>query len=381
MAFLMFFVGFSGNFTSPNRPTLQKNSDLTATNLRGKSWKISAIDEQKKRLQHIRDVCALGMKGKVTNMIFMDRKIGLTYCPVQKSGCTFWKRIFRYFNKERLGLNINSPSELSRHSVHFESWPDNVRVRFDPVTISNTTRMMFVRDPYARLWSAYLDKFYLPDFWYVGKEIARRRPRPKKHSLRCGHDITFREFIHYALSSDPKSADGHWLPIVQLCDPCQFLPNFVGKVEHFNRDAKEILRNIGQGDILNNFSGSGHVKDEISLLVDDYFLVFRNTKKCLKSSEFKQRIWTLFQYNGYIPNHVGLPEIRDKEHMKEVIMSIRNISTLNQATLKKQRYGARTAAFRSLPVKYLERIQKIFAGDFLLFDYDPKPKDIYKNLP
>ena len=39
----------------------------------------------------------------------------------------------------------------------------------------DSLRFMVTRDPFARLWSAYVDKFILPDFWgHTGIYVVRR---------------------------------------------------------------------------------------------------------------------------------------------------------------------------------------------------------------
>ena len=61
-------------------------------------------------------------------------------------------------------------------------------------------KFMFARDPYTRIWSAYLDKFVLPLFWHTGKEVVKEmRNNATKASLECGHDVTFKEFLFYIL--------------------------------------------------------------------------------------------------------------------------------------------------------------------------------------
>ena len=43
------------------------------------------------------------------------------------------------------------------------------------VMAPDSLRFMVTRDPFARLWSAYVDKFILPDFWgHTGIYVVRR---------------------------------------------------------------------------------------------------------------------------------------------------------------------------------------------------------------
>lgn len=57
------------------------------------------------------------------------------------------------------------------------------------------TKVMFTRQPYSKLLSAYVDKLYSPNpfFWgKIGRHIVRKfRSRPSAKSVACGHDVTF----------------------------------------------------------------------------------------------------------------------------------------------------------------------------------------------
>ena len=106
--------------------------------------------------------------------------------------------------------------------------PDDRRV------VANSTRFMFARDPYTRVWSAYVDKLLLPNMWLsTGREIVARRANASARSLDCGHDVTFREFVEYIVHQSETTGsgrlNGHWRPIQYVCDPCQFKPHFVGQ--------------------------------------------------------------------------------------------------------------------------------------------------------
>ena len=92
-------------------------------------------------------------------------------------------------------------------------------------------QVLFVRDPYARLWSVYVDKFVLPDSWLDhGISIVQRRTSAERRTKACANDVDFEEFITYAVRSN---FDPHWRPIHRVCNPCLFHPRYVGKVGIF----------------------------------------------------------------------------------------------------------------------------------------------------
>ncbi|XP_059140526.1 carbohydrate sulfotransferase 12-like [Physella acuta] len=110
----------------------------------------------------------LGKKLNTWSILY-DNPKNMVYCHVAKAGCTTWGRIFSFISRadEMRRLNITSPFEIQRRKVHYgpllpignKNW-DNLK----PELPTTAKKFMFTRDPYARLWSVYLDKFYLPDF-------------------------------------------------------------------------------------------------------------------------------------------------------------------------------------------------------------------------
>ena len=103
----------------------------------------------------------------------------------------------------------------------------------DKHVVDNSTRFLFARDPYTRVWSAYVDKLLLPNMWgSTGKKIVARRPNATARSRACGNDVTFREFVEYIVQhsewTGSDQLNGHWRPIQYVCDPCQFKPHFIG---------------------------------------------------------------------------------------------------------------------------------------------------------
>ena len=82
----------------------------------------------------------------------------------------------------------------------------------------------FVRNPYTRVLSAFLDK-------------VDRRTRRK------GVEASFHEFLDY-LEKDGLYSNAHWAPQVSLL----LLPfeqyDFFGKTEHLDRDLREVLKHL-----------------------------------------------------------------------------------------------------------------------------------------
>ena len=119
--------------------------------------------------------------------------VTVMYCPIQKTGSTTWKEILRSIGQKMptadiRGIEVNVP--FAKHDVSFT----------------------FVREPYSRLLSAYVDKLFSPNtmFWKITGSyvIEKFRQNPSKKSIDCGCDVTFPEFVRYfihAQTSGQKS--------------------------------------------------------------------------------------------------------------------------------------------------------------------------------
>ena len=86
---------------------------------------------------------------------------------------------------------------------------------------SNTKTFMFVREPYSRLISGFVDKLVMHPLWWrmYGKYIKSTFGSQEEHNP-CGHNVTFSEFIRYFISSQTtgKRQNIHFKPVNEICD-------------------------------------------------------------------------------------------------------------------------------------------------------------------
>ncbi|XP_068162473.1 carbohydrate sulfotransferase 11-like isoform X2 [Antennarius striatus] len=185
--------------------------------------------------------------------LIVDDKHKLLYCYVPKVACTNWKRVLmvltgngRYTdplaipaNEAHLAGNLPKLSNFSVPEI-------NRRLR-------SYLKFIFVREPFERLVSAYLNKFTRPyntafHKLYGTKIIRRHRPDAGLKALEKGNNVTFREFVQYLV--DPKTQqeepfNEHWERVHSLCHPCLIHYDLVGKYETLQPDAQTVLKLAG----------------------------------------------------------------------------------------------------------------------------------------
>ena len=188
--------------------------------------------------------------------ILVEDKTKSLFCYIAKVACTSWKQVLIYLSGK---TNASEPQQIrggpevhnSRNLVRLSSFPmEEIRRKLEIYS-----KYMFVRHPFARLLSAYMNKFVnSTDIQFpknIGTKIIRRyRANPSNESLTFGRDVTFEEFVKYLLdlNSDGR-VNEHWDPYHTICLPCVVHYNFIGKYETLDADVREALARMGAGNI------------------------------------------------------------------------------------------------------------------------------------
>ncbi|XP_041477368.1 carbohydrate sulfotransferase 12-like isoform X2 [Lytechinus variegatus] len=176
----------------------------------------------------------------------VDDKYRILYGFISKVGSTHWKSAFLVLKgkfkrvEDVPGSRAHDPSlkKLSQYS------PEEIDYRLE-----NYATFMFVRDPLARVLSAYRNKLEENNKSYqrtIGRRIIKAyREHPSEMELDTGANVTFAEFVRFI--TDEKMAnnmDGHWKPIYQMVLPCNIHYDYIGKLETGQEDSANILKHL-----------------------------------------------------------------------------------------------------------------------------------------
>ena len=311
-------------------------------------------------------------------------RYNLSYCLVQKAGCTIWIRLFKFLKGQN---EKKGPLSIGKFAVHYMKLHLNKYYKNSPEDqyfVRNSLRAMTVRNPYTRLWSAYIDKLVLPDFWKSkGRMIVRRtRIQPSAKSLECGDDVTFNEFIQYVISTGHSfrkiSQDKHWLPASDICDPCTFKPEIINKQETFLDDLKYTLRKSNMTHLLDQLIAEDPIEYEIKDEIDYVFTIHHSHASCITKYNLSKLIWIALTLNGYIPAGVPFPtdiyeESLNAESLYEMVKAVRHKYNVTKADIKRSRKLALKTAFSHISNEDIQKLKELYKNDFELFGYDSNP--------
>ncbi|XP_078353576.1 carbohydrate sulfotransferase 11-like isoform X2 [Oculina patagonica] len=210
-----------------------------------------------KRQAAFRDFCKKNnridepVNTKSLNHILVDEKLKILFCFIPKISCTQWKSFMvklRLTENEwtRFSKILNNSKTIAqiheaKNFKFLHSYPTEEAKR----VLKSYFKIVFVREPFERLLSAYLSKFVVErltnSYFHAthGRKIIERyRPGGNPED----RNVTFDEFIHHVVDGN---WDDHWAGYDNLCHPCGIHYDFIGKFENLEEEARQLLEISG----------------------------------------------------------------------------------------------------------------------------------------
>ena len=319
-------------------------------------------------------------KGQSNTVYYYSSKYNFSYCRVPKVACTFWTQAFILLqNNASTAETVFSMNRLTLHMKLGKT----VTVAFKSEARRNSRTVLVSRDPYSRLFSAFIDKMFLPGMYAVAVGIVQRQ---RKTNSSCANDITFEEFLKDIIESvgNGQELDIHWAPIENICHPCGNVNVFaLVKLETFTADVEYVLKEVGIAD--NEFEDINDALDEHKLESSVLGLVKEvinwNVKRCMDRIEVASRIWKSFQIQGHIHDDIPFPtktidtseKARNPEFLTKVILETIEKHPMSHNEAKLQRRRALVKAFGGVGKDILDKVKELYKQDFILFDYSTEP--------
>ncbi|OWF49033.1 carbohydrate sulfotransferase 11-like [Mizuhopecten yessoensis] len=322
----------------------------------------------------------------------VSKKHRLLYCGLEKAASSFMKRIFMILNGAEKKSPYDMPTGLAGFGVPNLS-------DFKPATVpdmlQNSTIVIISRDPYTRLLSAYIDKIFSPNAIFADKigkfALPLTRKEPSEQSLRCGFDLTFKEFIKYFIQSESSGLhrDNHFAPAYQMCLPCTYDYNYIARTDTLLNDTVYLLSQLGEKQLAENLQvnfTSRNRQDKIKGQPNLLFMFRDKYKGCLSFFDAQRKIWKKMQATGVIDKKSKYPISREEsENITRTSFERLLLAAVGDAydvtVGKQQRKEAAIEAYSTVDKEDLEKLNKIFAPDCKIFNFNCRPSKFFETDP
>jgi hypothetical protein len=153
-----------------------------------------------------------------------------------------------------LGRTVKSEWEANKRKLSGLKSPKRVglSVFHRLATDSRTLRFAFVRNPYARLVSCWLNKFrdvpLIASNPSVISYLAWRRHNDLSLPAGPTSTLSFDQFVAFATMTAKERVDAHWHLQAGLLDMSGIELNLIGRVEFFARDFMRVLDHVQASD-------------------------------------------------------------------------------------------------------------------------------------
>ena len=162
-------------------------------------------------------------------LVHFSVKHRFLYVETPKVACSTIKRMLQRI----VGI---APQDVHDRSQSPLCSPLTDAAGFLEAQASDYLRFSFVRNPFTRILSCYLDKFVTNSF-----ERARLLP---ELGLKSDADLSFTDFLEAVQSQTYYDMDIHWLPQSVILEGL-VKPAFIGRFENIRADMASVLAAIG----------------------------------------------------------------------------------------------------------------------------------------
>ena len=347
--------------------------------------------EHHQRIQHLRAACSnnnlfqnITYRNKPSYpTYYVSEEYNFTYCIVPKAGSTFWSQVFNIL-KAGSGVAQSVLGKFRKFIIK-----DKIRQTLSRISSKKThglDSVLVARDPYSRLFSAFVDRLFLPSGDYrEGISFARKLRNNTTSKHNCANDLTFEDFLRSVSESarENKTLNRHWTPIYSLCSPCDVNAIAVVKMESFSTDVKFILKNVGiSKDKLDAiFEGLGHRR--IDLTIHGLVPAIMSSKDydCMNKTEIARRIWVSLQIQGFLDDKVDFPfdivnseeKAANRTFLTDLIVKTIKEHPMTSKESNVQKRRALVHAFAGVSENIIKEIRNLFKQDFALFQYSENP--------
>ncbi|XP_076445537.1 carbohydrate sulfotransferase 12-like [Babylonia areolata] len=357
------------------------------------TW-LHSLSINKGRLQHLRKTCSLhgddhylvdNNRREELNTFLVDQRHKLMYCFIPKVASSTMKRVFSILEGKNRGQSLFNLSSRFIHRIRDSYTQMNRNVSSflrKYQMVKDFTKFLFVRDPYERLFSAFIDRLFGISENLVKMTRLVKMPQSVKKKRCAVMNLRFSHLVDYVTHFPPAGMDQHYTPYYVSCFPCHLPFDYIGKMETFRSDVENILTSAGldSREVLGD-EEKFNATSELSILRDvskrTFEIMGKNTSlNCFTKFRFLRRTWVTFQIRGYLSINDSFPWRKEAE-VKNVTceqflqkVQAAYLGVTDRQAVQLQKDLAMREAYYSVPRRLLHKLQAVLQRDCDLFGYD-----------
>ncbi|OWF49761.1 carbohydrate sulfotransferase 10-like isoform X2 [Mizuhopecten yessoensis] len=351
------------------KPATSKHQNNTAEELSG-------------RLRNMMHACSakvpfLRVYGREP-VFFRSNTTNISCCKVPKTGSSFWGAVIMAIESTNTSRNVFN---INRNTIHGHN-----EVTIHKV-VKSDTKILIGRDPYTRLFSAFIDKYFL--LGNLGRSLrdaVGAGPYRKDGNI-CGYNVTFSQFLEDITHQVFKGfqINEHLIPVSDLCDVCGMKYDMLIRQETLNRDTQHLLRKVDltafkRTAIQVAVSPRG-IKQTIHSLIASYLTDYATYRKdCPSRVLHMEKVWATLQIQGYVNTGVSYPKqlfenIREykADNITSIVLHAIESRPMTNEEKIKQRATFVRRAYEVVEDETIRKVQTVFMKDFILLNYDLTP--------
>ena len=176
-------------------------------------------------------------RGRVDYLTHVSERHRCVFVEVPKAGCSVVKRVLQYCEVD--GEGFDPSASVHDRSISPLAAPLKDGLPLEEVfgTPSPYFRFSFVRNPYTRALSCYLEKI-------AGEQWLRDMRLPDL-GFDPHEDVSFVQFLRAVAEQPPGEMDIHWAPQHFLLSLQQVRYDFLGRFESFHADLRRMIDAVG----------------------------------------------------------------------------------------------------------------------------------------
>lgn len=351
---------------------------------------IAAVDDDihEERFAHLRKLCNQEVKRRVKipwNLLY-SKKHSLACKLTSKIGSTFMIQLFTLLNS-LANMDIFSQTRNEFHRGHSKIF----QRQFTLSELEDYNVMIMGRNPYSRLYSAYVDKVYLAHSPVLVTNVYKYSNNKDDNS--CMFNNSFQSFLNYALNPGHKYLFVHYQPLISnqtMIQICSIPHAIIVKQETFGIDVEYALNNSYVSKTIqakvhkmlyqkNAEINVQSLSKALYIKMDEHFRVRRmSTSDCFGWNIVAERLWESLKIQGYIHEKSEFPkykftfeqQFKDVEYFIKIAINELRQHPLTSEEKLTQRNRYMLNAFRKISQETMQKIKIQYEQDFIMFQYE-----------